>query len=31
MFVVQSPDGVRHALLEADGQVNTNPSLVLRH
>jgi hypothetical protein len=31
MFVVQSPDGVRHALLEGDGQVDMNPSLVLRH
>ena len=31
MFVVKSPDDVRHAVLEEDGAINMHPSLVLRH
>jgi hypothetical protein len=31
LFVVSSPDGQRHAVIEGDGEVNMAPSLTLRH
>jgi len=31
LFVVSSPDRQRYGVIESDGEVNMNPSLILRH
>lgn len=31
VFVVTSPDRLCHAILEADGEVNRDPQIVIRH